>query len=127
MSVGSTPAVVYESPQFRAPGRPTLRLVGPPPRTFWPRRLAVLFVALLLVAGAGLVLRAAGGSLTHEPPAAPANTPVTGDYTVEPGDTFWSIARRMQPDGDVRPLVDRLVAAHGSALVVGEVIHIGGS
>ena len=28
-----------------------------------------------------------------------------------PGDTYWSIARRLQPTGDVRPLVDRLAAA----------------
>jgi hypothetical protein len=40
---------------------------------------------------------------------------------VQPGDTFWTIARRLDPKGDVRPLVDRLVSAHGgSALYVGE-------
>ena len=27
---------------------------------------------------------------------------------VKPGDTLWSIARKMQPTGDVRPLVDRI-------------------
>ena len=120
-------ATVYPSPHVRPPGRPVLRLVGPPPRTFWPRRLAFLLVALLLVAGAGVVLRAAGGSLTHEPPAAPANSPITADYVVQPGDTIWSVARRLQPDGDVRPLVDRLVAEHGGeGLVAGEAIHVEG-
>jgi hypothetical protein len=125
MSVGSTTAVP-ETSQFRAPGRPVLRLVGPPPRTFWPRRLAVLLAALLLVAGAGIVLRAAGGSLTHEPPAAPASSPIAGDHVVQPGDTIWSVARRLQPEGDLRPLVDELVAVHGTGLVVGEVIDVGG-
>lgn len=119
-------ATVYPSPHRRPAGRPELRLVGPPPRTYWRRRLAVLLAAFLLLAGAGLVLRAAGGSLTHEPPAAPAKSPPPGAaYVVQPGDTVWSLARRLQPNGDVRPVVDRLVAAHGgTALAVGEVIRL---
>ena len=126
MPSGSTVATLCPSPQRRPPGRPELRLVGPPPPTFWPRRVAVLLAALLLAAGVGLVLRAAGGSITHEPPAAPANPiAATADYVVQPGDTVWSVARRLQPEGDVRPVVDRLVAARGSSgLAVGEVIHI---
>ena len=125
MPSGSTVATLYPSPHRRPPGRPELRLVGPPPPTFWFRRVAVLLAALLLVAGVGVVLRAAGGSITHEPPAAPANPPPPSGYVVQPGDTFWSVARRLQPDGDVRPVVDRLVAAHGGAgLVAGEVIHV---
>ena len=126
MPSGSTVVTLAPSPHRRPPGRPALRLVGPPPPTFWHRRVAVLLVALVLVAGFGLVLRAAGGSITHEPPAAPANPSVpAGDYVVQPGDTVWSVARRVQPDGDVRPLVDRVVAARGGdGLAVGEVIHI---
>lgn len=42
-------------------------------------------------------------------------------YVVQPGDTLWTIARRIQPTGDVRPLVDRLADAHGGgALQVGD-------
>jgi LysM repeat protein len=42
-------------------------------------------------------------------------------HIVQPGDTLWSIARRLQPEGDLRPLVDRLAMAHGgAALQVGE-------
>jgi hypothetical protein len=42
---------------------------------------------------------------------------------VQPGDTLWSIARRVQPTGDLRPLVDKLDAQrHGRALQVGETI-----
>jgi hypothetical protein len=109
--------------------RPHLRLVGaggrrPNRLTFWRRRLALVLVAVLVVTGAGLVLRAAGGLITHGPPAAPAKPlPSSSAHVVQPGDTIWSVARRLQPDGDVRPLVDRLVAAHaGSSLKVGEVI-----
>jgi Tfp pilus assembly protein FimV len=41
-------------------------------------------------------------------------------YVVQPGDTMWAIAHRMAPDGDVRPVVDRLVAQlHGRALTPG--------
>jgi len=123
-------ATIDPGPRLRPPARPVLRLVGPPPRRFWPRRLAVLLAALLLVAGAGIVLRAAGGSLTHEPPAAPATpAPITaGNVVVQPGDTLWSVARRLQPEGDVRPLVDRLVAEHGGeALAVGEAIRVKGN
>jgi hypothetical protein len=44
---------------------------------------------------------------------------------VAPGDTLWTIARRLQPSGDVRPLVDRLAAAHGSTVLqVGERIMV---
>jgi hypothetical protein len=53
MPSGSTVATLYPSPHRRPPGRPELRLVGPPPPTFWFRRVAVLLAALLLVAGVG--------------------------------------------------------------------------
>ena len=42
-------------------------------------------------------------------------------YLVGPGDSFWSIARSVHPQGDVRPLVADLIEAHGSArLQVGD-------
>jgi hypothetical protein len=42
-------------------------------------------------------------------------------HVVQPGDTLWSLARLLQPDGDVRPLVARLQAEHGPGpLVPGE-------
>jgi hypothetical protein len=42
-------------------------------------------------------------------------------YVVQPGDTLWTIAVKLRPSGDPRPLVDKLVAAHGSTtLHVGE-------
>jgi LysM repeat protein len=42
-------------------------------------------------------------------------------YVVAPGDTLWSIARRLVPEGDVRPVVDSLAAhRNGRPLQVGE-------
>ncbi|MHB8466284.1 MAG: LysM peptidoglycan-binding domain-containing protein [Acidimicrobiales bacterium] len=42
-------------------------------------------------------------------------------WLVQPGDTVWAIARRLQPHGDVRPLVDELSAQlHGASLQVGQ-------
>jgi hypothetical protein len=42
-------------------------------------------------------------------------------WVVRPGDSLWSIAATVQPHGDIRPLVDRLVfETHGSPLFPGE-------
>jgi hypothetical protein len=44
-------------------------------------------------------------------------------YVVRAGDTLWSIAREIQPQGDVRPLVDVLSAQRGGApLLPGDVV-----
>ncbi len=72
-----------------------------------------VFAALVLAVG-GLLASFGGGPLTaSERPGAPASV-----YVVQPGDTFWEIARRLDPAGDPRPLVARLVAAHGSPVLV---------
>lgn len=34
---------------------------------------------------------------------------------VQPGETLWSVARALQPSGDVRPLVARLSRANGGS------------
>ena len=34
-------------------------------------------------------------------------------YVVRQGDTLWSIARRVSPDDDPRPIVDALAEANG--------------
>jgi Tfp pilus assembly protein FimV len=66
------------------------------------RTLAVvLVVAALLVVVPGL----ARGDGPERP--APRVS-----YVVEPGDTLWTIARRVAPDSDPRPVVDALVEAN---------------
>jgi LysM repeat protein len=53
-------------------------------------------------------------------PAAAAGSGPAGarTYVVQPGDTLWAIARRLQPTGDLRPLVARLSRANGGTVVV---------
>ncbi len=66
----------------------------------------------------GAAAQAASGG---DPASAPERRPGPIVYVVRPGDTLWRIARRLQPLGDVRPLVRRLVAARaGSDLRPGE-------
>jgi nucleoid-associated protein YgaU len=86
-------------------------------------------VALIVVIGALALL----GALTLRPSAA-ANTAVRATpsgaaasaiaapvapavYVVQPGDTLWSIARSLDPKGDVRRTVDQLVELNGGAAV----------
>ena len=87
------------------------------PTTVYRRRRAVaLLVAVSVVAALVLAvggLLASFGGPASERPEVPASV-----YVVQPGDTFWDIARRLDPAGDPRPLVARLVAAHGSPVLV---------
>ena len=78
------------------------------------RRLAVLATGAV-VAGfwAGPVAQALGGSA--EP------VPVAGrSYVVRSGDTLWSIADRVAPGQDPRPVVDAIASANevGPGLIV---------
>jgi hypothetical protein len=119
-------------PRIDAPEapRPQLRLVigGADPRSrhrrlhpsvYLRRRIAALAVLFVLVAGLSAVLTAALAGSPAPTPAAAASS--AGDaaarYVVQPGDSIWSVARRAQPSGDVRALVDQLVAANGGTSV----------
>jgi hypothetical protein len=97
------------------------------------RRLVVLLCAAAVVAIAWLGLHRLIGTSSGAPLSA-AGRPVSTLHTelvtharsiVQPGDTLWSLARRAQPQGDVRPLVAQLEAArHGRPLQVGETIEV---
>ncbi|MDQ3642282.1 MAG: LysM peptidoglycan-binding domain-containing protein [Actinomycetota bacterium] len=77
---------------------------------------ASLFTVLVLAVGGLVGSSGSTGAAVAERPISPAAV-----YVVQPGDTFWDIARRLEPSSDPRPLVARLVAAHGSpVLVAGE-------
>lgn len=78
-----------------------------------PPVLAAAVFGVVLIAGVG------GG---RPPATSPAPVQVArASHVVQPGDTLWSIARSLQPTGDVRPLVDRLATARrGAPLRVGE-------
>ncbi len=98
--------------------------------TFWRRRIVCL-TALLL----GLwVLSASFGSLfasqgIENPTALPTVMESAASESlnsgssviVKPGDTLWSIARQLQPAGDIRPLVDRIAKINnGHSLIAGQ-------
>ncbi len=116
--------------------RPGLRLVegGRSPRHLAAKyRRRRIVVTILAVAVMGLVVLGAGpalGALRPDVPGAHgarpsiirAGPPGEGAFvTVRPGDTLWSIARRLSPGGDIRAAVDGLAAIHGTGpLQVGE-------
>jgi LysM domain len=97
------------------------------------RRLVVLvgLVVLTIALVAGVRALASLSAV----PSSPAPTPVDGGtapvpgrtYVVQPGDTLWSIARRVAPDRDPRPVVDALRRANGGPdLQVGSSLTIPG-
>src|SRR5262245_29243294 len=92
-------------------------------RTYVPRRgrarlSVILTVSLAGAAWAGPAVRALGGGTDHRPVGRTT-------YVVQAGDTVWSIAERLSPGEDPRPVVDALTAANGlepGALVPGQAI-----
>ncbi len=84
----------------------------PSHHTFMLRRLVVLALAVLTVA---VVL--SGQAWADRPPAERAPVSSRALYVVEPGDTLWSIAERLDPSADPRAIVDRLERAAGGALL----------
>ncbi len=105
------------------PGSELTAYVAPRPSaiTLRRRRLrAVLLVVLLAAAPAWGAARAAA-ALGDVPASVPERRPGPATYLVQPGDTLWSVARTLRPEGDVRPLVRALVRANGgAALEVGQ-------
>jgi nucleoid-associated protein YgaU len=91
------------------------------PATYRRRRAALaavlaLVVAVLLVTVAG-VSSATDTVEAGVPAASVSGGDVGATHVVQAGDTVWSIARRLQPDGDVRSLVDRIVDRNGGAIL----------
>jgi nucleoid-associated protein YgaU len=90
-------------------GRPRLRRTG----------LFVLVVGLLGALAVPVSALAGTGATT-------AATLTQGStYVVQPGDTLWSIATRLDPTGDPRSIVGQLASETGSdTVVVGEHIRL---
>jgi Tfp pilus assembly protein FimV len=93
------------------------------------RRLAALVLtAVAVVSLAGSVQYLSSLGVRGDPPAPVDARPaelsgaaldvVEGQvYVVQPGDTLWTIAAALAPGGDLRPVVDRLRAANGDAML----------
>ena len=131
--VAITTASLERSP--RGPSRPVLVVLPPVTRpgarTYARRRLTVLLLAVALIAAAAFVfmrggpftaarvdVAPAGAPVVHEPAAYGAGgqrLPAGAVYVVQPGDTVWSIAHKLDPNGDPRALVDRIVSLNGGA------------
>jgi hypothetical protein len=140
----TAPLPGYRSGDLSRPGRPELQLVQTPERhgsrrrrlaaaDDWgrvpvhvPRRrvsvevrrrrtlLAMMGLALGLLA---LPLGGSGGA-SHPSGSVSAAQLRSGTYTVRAGDTLWSIAQRVDPTGDPRPVVSQLAAQLGAYSVV---------
>ena len=109
-------AIAWERIEEQEAQRKALRLVTAPPSRRRPdavvyrrRRLVALIVALLVVVVLfQVVTHVASASATA------GTTPATPVVLVaEPGDTYWSLASRLDVGGDLRSVVDALVAANG--------------
>jgi Tfp pilus assembly protein FimV len=85
------------------------------------RRVAVTLTA-------GLIAGAWAGPLGHAVAGGGRPVPVArSTYLVRSGDTLWSIARRVSPSGDPRPIVDAIAGANPvapGALVPGSTLVI---
>lgn len=117
-------------PGPRSPRRPPLRVIEggrAPARVaqvaiYRRRRLvAALAVVLLAVTAFLLVNAVVTRSAGDGTPNPVAGTSAPDLHVVQPGDTLWSIARELDPNVDVRLVVDQLVDLNGRApLVVGQ-------
>jgi hypothetical protein len=104
----------------RAGAPPAVRAWRASPPYRRRRALAACGLALAMVGG-GLAAGRVAAMLGGAPASAPEHRPVLATYVVEPGDTVWSIARQLQPSGDISGLVRSLARANGgSELVVGQ-------
>jgi LysM repeat protein len=137
----------WNQPGITSTGRPQLRLVEggrTAARTGHGLRRALLVVAAG-VAVAALVALAAVGAVQllgadaaasvpastteplHPAGAGASTSSAPAVVVVRPGDTLWAIARRIQPTGDVRQLVDQLADRNGGAgLVAGQTLDVSG-
>ena len=115
------------------PTEPSLYLLPPAgtPRTrraaYRRRRVGAVIVLVSLV----LACRWAFGGLVSSPlaaaePVRPQAQPEAAEvHIVQPGETWWSLARSIQPSGDVRPLVAQLSRANGKQpLMIGQRIEL---
>ena len=149
-NIRSTFPAAIRGSMHRAPARMDDRwsfpVVSAPPapraaagRVYRRRRFAVVaivagFVLLLLVGGYGIAGADSAGpariGTTAGTSVGLAGGTASGSsalvHVVRPGDTLWSIARAVQPSGDVRPLVERLSQQTGARLDVGMRIQLPG-
>ena len=119
-------------PVARPVGRPALRVL-PGGRssqamaaTYRRRRLVAGLLLVTVLAVGWLAIDAAAGAAARL--AAPQPAAIEGPTVVVeagPGDTLWTLAREVQPAGDVRPAVEAMIAERGgSSVQVGDEVRV---
>jgi len=69
----------------------------------------------------------ADAQIASAPVVAPVAVAAPTEIIVQSGDSLWTVARRLQPQGDLRGLVDRLIERVGSTSVTrGQHIDVSG-
>ena len=136
VTITTGPGVPALPPMRRhAPRGATPRVHRVARATYLRRRVVAVGVALGFVVVAAQAGAALGGSPLAAPErrptavaidatdAAPTSSPTVRPVVVRPGDTLWSIAERLAPGDDPRPVVAEVEAARGDApLLAGETI-----
>lgn len=89
------------------------------------RRRIVLAVSCLLLIGLALPFGGSGRQTSKPIGSETLGHGNTSEYTVRPGDSLWTIAVRIDPSADPRPIVEELASQTGSYNVTpGERIEI---
>lgn len=106
------------------PGSAAARL-----RVRWDRMaLLAALLALALLTGAWLALRATGPATAGTPRgdgAVVEQQPALVQHTIAAGDTLWALAAAVDPGADPRPMVDRIMQLNDLAsaeVAVGTVV-----
>jgi nucleoid-associated protein YgaU len=79
--------------------------------------LGVVAVGLLLALAVPWSSRGSAGLASPDPTPAGSTLSAHSAYVVHPGDTLWSIAERLDPQGDPRPVMNALARQVGGDTV----------
>jgi hypothetical protein len=98
------------------PGPAPLRRALPDRATRVRRRrlVALALAAIVVFAGVTAGRLVWSAAVSDSPAEAIGSEPITGEvYVVQPGDTLWTIAQRLAPGEDPRPIVEALRERNG--------------
>lgn len=95
-----------------------------------PRGRLLLVAIIMLVSSLVLALATLGPVFAQGQSGAPESggaSPVSATWVVQPGETLWVIAERIEPDTDPRETVARIVAMNdlpNSSVLVGQELQL---